>query len=90
MEIDEGKKAYANRLFQCLAISTRPLRVKELAELFAVLPDAESALGLKFNIGWRPQDPEEFILPPVPRWSLSSTTTTTTTTMTMTTTTTRM
>jgi len=62
MEIDEEKKAYANRLFQCLAISTRPLRVKELAELFAVLPDAESGLGFKFNISRRPQDPEEFIL----------------------------
>ena len=61
MEIDEEKKAYANRLFQCLAISTRPLRVKELAEIFAVLPDAESALGFKFNISWRPQDPEEFM-----------------------------
>jgi len=62
MEIDDEKKAYANRLFQFLAISIRPLRVKELAELFAVLPDAESALGFKFNIGWRPEDPEEFIL----------------------------
>ena len=62
MEIDEEKKAYANRLFQCMAISIRPLRVKELAELFSVLPDTESALGFKFNIGWRPEDPEEFIL----------------------------
>ena len=62
MEIDEEKKAYANRLFQCLAISIRPLHVKELAELFAVLPDAESTLGFKFSVGWRPEDPEEFIL----------------------------
>jgi ankyrin repeat protein len=62
MEIDDEKKAYANRLFQCLAVSTRPLHVKELAELFAFLPDAESTLGFKFNIGWRPEDPEEFVL----------------------------
>lgn len=62
MEIDDEKKAYANRLFQCLAVSIRPLHVKELAELFAFLPDAESALGFKFNTGWRPEDPEEFVL----------------------------
>jgi ankyrin repeat protein len=41
-------------------MSIRPLRVKELAEFFAILPDAESIPGL--NIGWRPEDPEQFIL----------------------------
>ncbi len=51
---------YARRLFQCIAISIRPLHVEELAELFAVLPDLETTPG--FNIGWRPEDPEEFIL----------------------------
>ncbi len=60
MEIDEEKQAYANRLFQCLAISIRSLRVEELAEIFAVLPDAESTQG--FDMGWRPEDPEAFIL----------------------------
>jgi ankyrin repeat protein len=60
MEIDEEKRRYANRLFQCLVISIRPLRVEELAELFAILPNEESTPG--FNIGWRPEDPEAFIL----------------------------
>ena len=60
LEIDAEKRNYAHRLFQCLIISIRPLHVKELSELFAVLPDTESTPG--FNIGWRPEDPEEFIL----------------------------
>jgi Ankyrin repeats (many copies) len=59
-EIDAEKKAYAHRLFQCLVVAIRPLRVNELAELFAVLPDTGSTPG--FNISWRPEDPEEFIL----------------------------
>ena len=32
----------------------------ELAELFAILPNTETIPG--FDIGWRPEDPEEFIL----------------------------
>ena len=58
--IDEEKQVYANRLFQCLAISIRPLEVEELAEIFAVLPNAESTPG--FDARWRPVDPEAFIL----------------------------
>jgi ankyrin repeat protein len=58
--IDKEKKDYANRLFHCLVVSIRPLRVEELAELFAILPKADSTP--EFNIGWRPEDPEEFIL----------------------------
>jgi ankyrin repeat protein len=60
LEIDEEKWPYAHRLFQCLVISIRPLRVDELAELFAVLPNVESTPG--FDIRWRPEDPEAFIL----------------------------
>jgi ankyrin repeat protein len=60
LEIDGEKQPFAHRLFQCLVISIRPLRVEELAELFAVLPDTDSTPG--FNVGWRPEDPEEFIL----------------------------
>jgi ankyrin repeat protein len=60
LEIDEEKQPFAHRLFQCLVISIRPLCVEELAEVFAVLPDADSTPG--FNVGWRPEDPEEFIL----------------------------
>ena len=60
LEIDEEKQVYANRLFQCLAMSIRPLHVEELAEIFAVLPNAESTPG--FDVSWRPEDPEASIL----------------------------
>jgi len=60
LEIDEEKQVYANRLFQCLVMSIRPLRVEELAEIFAVLPNASSTPD--FNVSWRPEDPEAFIL----------------------------
>jgi len=60
LEIDEEKQVYANRLFQCLAMSIRPLRAEELAEIFAVLPNAESTPD--FDASWRPEDPEAFIL----------------------------
>ena len=60
LEIDEEKQVYANRLFQCLAVSIRPLYIEELADLFAVLPNAELTPG--FDVSWRPEDPEAFIL----------------------------
>jgi len=60
LEIDEEKQVYANRLFQCLAMSIRPLRAEELAEIFAVLPNAGSTPD--FDSSWRPEDPEAFIL----------------------------
>jgi len=34
--IDEEKRQYAQRLFRCLTVSIRPLRVEELAEILAV------------------------------------------------------
>ena len=34
--IDEEKREYAQRLFQCLMVSIRPLRIEELAEVLAV------------------------------------------------------
>ena len=71
MEIDEEKQTYANRLLQSLVISIRPLRVKEHAELFAMLPDAESTTGPDF--GWRPEDQKHLFFPPVRLWSLLST-----------------
>src|SRR6266436_1101128 len=39
-DIDKQKRKYAQRLFQCLSVSIRPLRVEELAEIFAVQIDA--------------------------------------------------
>ena len=58
--IDKQKRDYAYRLFQCLVVSKRPLLVKELAELFAIQPNAEALPAFDANL--RPENPEEFIL----------------------------
>jgi ankyrin repeat protein len=58
--IDKEKWDYAYRLFQCLVVSIRPLRVEELAELFTVQPGTESIP--RFNACWRPENAEEFVL----------------------------
>ena len=42
LEIGEEKREYAQRLFQCLAVSIRPLRVEELAEILAFHFDARA------------------------------------------------
>jgi hypothetical protein len=60
LEIDEEMRQDAQRLFQCLAVSIRPLRVEELAEILAVRFDA-GALP-KFNPDWRLGDAEEAVL----------------------------
>ena len=58
--IDEEKREYAQRLFRCLTVSIRPLRVEELAEILAVQFDrAESPT---FNADWRPEYAEEAVL----------------------------
>jgi hypothetical protein len=59
-EIDKEKWDYAYRLFQYLAVSKRPLRVEELAELFAIQPSAEPITT--FDDRLRPEHPEEFVL----------------------------
>ena len=53
-------RQYAQRLFQCLAVSIRPLRVEELAEILAVRFDA-GALP-KYNPNWRLGNAEEAVL----------------------------
>ena len=60
LEISEEMRQYAQRLFQCLAVSIRPLRVEELAEILAVQFDA-GALP-EFNPDWRLGDAEEAVL----------------------------
>ena len=40
--IDEEKREYARRLFQCLMVSIRPLRVEEFAEILAIQFDEEA------------------------------------------------
>src|SRR5260370_36349220 len=58
--IDKQKRKYAQRLFQCLLVSIRPLRVEELAEIFAVQFDG-TATPL-FNKNFRPADAGEAVL----------------------------
>jgi len=53
--IDKHNWEYAHRLFQCVAASSRPLRVEELAEFLAFEYDAESTPTLRED--WRQEDP---------------------------------
>ncbi|KAH8981197.1 hypothetical protein EDB86DRAFT_2834971 [Lactarius hatsudake] len=57
---EKVKRQFAHRLFQCLAVSLRPLRVEELAEILAVRFDTGSFP--QFNTGWRLGDAEEAVL----------------------------
>jgi hypothetical protein len=59
--IDKQKRDFAHRLFQCLAVSKRPVRVEELAELFAIQLNDEGATPT-FDARLRPEKPEEFVL----------------------------
>ncbi|KAH8978254.1 hypothetical protein EDB86DRAFT_3054111 [Lactarius hatsudake] len=52
-------RQYAQRLFQCLSVSIRPLRVEELADILAVRFDP--GVLPKFNPDWRLGHPEEAV-----------------------------
>jgi hypothetical protein len=58
--IPKEKRQHAHRLFQCLVVAIRPLRVEELAEIFAV--DFEQDKSCNLMEGWRPENPEEAVL----------------------------
>ena len=58
--IDEEKREYAQRLFRCLMVSIRPLRVDELAEVLAIQFDDEAIP--KYNTDWRPAYAEETVI----------------------------
>ena len=58
--IPKEKQQHAHHLFQCLVVAIRPLRVEELAELFAIEFDQDS--GPSLNEGWRPENPENALL----------------------------
>ncbi|KAN0133847.1 hypothetical protein V8E53_008342 [Lactarius tabidus] len=58
--IDKVKQQFAHRLFQCIAVSVRPLRVEELAEILAVRFD--SGVLPQFSTNWRLGDAEEAVL----------------------------
>ena len=58
--IGSAKREYAYRLLQCLAVSIRPLRVEELAEVLAVrLDEGEDA---EYDSDWRPEDARQAVL----------------------------
>jgi hypothetical protein len=58
--IPKEKWRHAHRLFQCLIAAIRPIRVEELAEMFAIQFDSNT--GPNFIEDWRPMDPEDAVL----------------------------
>ena len=60
LRIEKSKQGYASRLFQCLAVAIRPLRVEELAEILAVLLDAGE--DSEYHVDWRPEDAQQAVL----------------------------
>jgi ankyrin repeat protein len=60
-EIKKPNRALAQRVLHCLVAATRPLRVAELAEVFAF--DFDNAEGIpRLNPGWRWEDQEQALL----------------------------
>jgi len=58
--IPKEKFEHASQLFRCMVAAVRPLRVEELAEIFAI----DFGLNHVPNLvaGWRPENPEEAVL----------------------------
>ena len=60
-EIKKPNRGLAQRVLQCLVVAVRPLRVAELAEVFAV--DFDDAEGVpRLNVDWRWEDQEQALL----------------------------
>ncbi len=58
--IQKADWAFAHRVFQFVAVASRPLRVKEVASLFAF--DFKVGLIPKFHEDWRLEDPADAVL----------------------------
>src|SRR5712692_9396338 len=58
--IDNKKRRYAQRLFQCLLVSIRPLRVEELAAILPGRVDATAPTTLRNDS--RPSDAKGLVL----------------------------
>jgi hypothetical protein len=54
-DIDTANWKFAHRIFQCVAVASRPLSVEELAEFFAL--DFDTRLTPIYRASWRPEDP---------------------------------
>src|SRR5487761_1063929 len=59
-EINKADWELAHRLLQCVAVTSRPLQVEELAELLAF--DFKAGPIAKFQEGWRLDDPVDAVL----------------------------
>ena len=60
LDIDEENWAYTHRLFQCIVVACRPLRVEELAEFLAFKLGAGGSLTFEGN--WRPENARDTVL----------------------------
>jgi Ankyrin repeats (3 copies) len=60
-EIKKPNRDHARRLLSCLVVAFRPLRVEELAEVFAVDFDDEEGIP-RLNPNWRWEDQEQALL----------------------------
>jgi hypothetical protein len=58
--IDQEKQEFAQRLFQCVMVSIRLLRVEELAEILAFR--FHETGPPTYNAAWRPGDAEEAVM----------------------------
>jgi ankyrin repeat protein len=65
-DIDKANWKFARRLFQCVAVASRPLLVEELAEFLAFDFDAEPTPA--FRADWRPEDPISAVLSTCPNF----------------------
>ena len=59
-DIDNANWKFAHRIFQCVVVASRPLRVEELAEFLAF--DFDAGPTPAFRVGWRPVDPVGAVL----------------------------
>ena len=59
-DINEANSEFAHRIFQCVAVASRPLRVEELSEFLAF--DFNAGATPTFRPGWRPVDPLDALL----------------------------
>ena len=58
--IEEEKREFAHRLFQCLTVAIRPLRVDELAEVLAIRFDGGQLP--QYHVDWKLDDAQEAVL----------------------------
>jgi ankyrin repeat protein len=61
-DIPERMQRDAHRIIQWLTVSSRPMRVDELAEVFAINFDAETSGIPQFDPSWRPSNAETAVL----------------------------